>query len=78
MSRSVKLGAGLLLAGALAWGQTTLSLYFTVEEGDKLIGGLREENFRLFEDGQPVSFRLAQPESPALVTLLVEYSQGSL
>ncbi len=78
MSRSVKLGAGLLLAGALAWGQTTLSLYFTVEEGDKLIGGLREENFRLFEDGQPVNFRLAEPESPALVTLLVEYSQGSL
>lgn len=78
MSGSVKLGAALVLAGVLAWGQTTLSLYFTVEDGDKLIGGLREENFRLFEDGQPVSFRLAAPESPALVTLLVEYSQSSL
>lgn len=75
-----------LLRGALAaafwalaaWGQTQLSLYFTVEDGDKLIGGLKEENFRLYEDGRPVPFRLAPPESPAAITLLVEYSQASL
>ena len=53
------------------------SLYFTVEQGDKLIGGLTEKNFRLFEDGQPVTFKIAEPESPILVTLLVEFSQVS-
>jgi Ca-activated chloride channel homolog len=68
------------LQGNLAMQAQTLgqrSLYFTVEEGDKLIGGLTEKNFRLFEDGQPVEFQLAKPESPVLVTLLVEYSQAS-
>ncbi|MCX7603750.1 MAG: hypothetical protein N2036_06720 [Bryobacteraceae bacterium] len=39
--------------------------------------GLREQNFRLYEDGQPVPFRLAEPEKPVLVTILVEYSQAS-
>ncbi|GAB4111074.1 MAG: hypothetical protein Kow001_12240 [Acidobacteriota bacterium] len=53
------------------------SLYFTVEDGDRLIGGLREENFRLYEDGKPVPFKLAEPETPIQVTLLVEYSQAS-
>jgi VWFA-related protein len=69
----------LLCSATAAWpqGAGQRSLYFTVEEGDKLIGGLTEKNFRLFEDGQPVSFRLAQPESPMLITLLVEYSQAS-
>jgi VWFA-related protein len=64
-----------IAAGAQTLGQR--SLYFTVEDGDKLIGGLTEKNFRLLEDGQPVSFKLAEPESPILVTLLVEYSQAS-
>jgi len=63
------------LAHAQSLGQR--SLYFTVEEGDKLITGLREGNFRLYEDGQPAPFRLAEPESPAMVTVLVEYSQAS-
>lgn len=65
---------------AAAWAGTLgqRSLYFTVEEGDRLIGGLTEKNFRLWEDGQPVSFQLAEPESPILFTLLVEYSQASL
>jgi VWFA-related protein len=53
------------------------SLYFTVEDGDKLITGLSEKNFRLYEDGHPVPFRLAEPETPILVTLLVEHSQAS-
>lgn len=68
-----------VLCSAAAWSQTLgqRSLYFTVEEGDKLIGGLTEKNFRLYEDGRPVPFRLAEPESPILVTLLVEYSQAS-
>jgi VWFA-related protein len=68
-----------LLCSLLARPQTLgqRSLYFTVEDGDKLIGGLTEKNFRLYEDGQPVPFRLAEPESPMLVTLLVEYSQAS-
>jgi VWFA-related protein len=67
------------LCNTPAWAQTLgqRSLYFTVEDGDKLIGGLSEKNFRLYEDGQSVPFKLAEPESPALVTLLVEYSQSS-
>jgi len=69
----------LLLCSLAAWPQTLgqRSLYFTVEQGDKLIGGLTEKNFRLYEDGQPVPFKLAEPESPLLITLLVEYSQAS-
>ncbi len=68
-----------LLSASLGWPQTLgeRSLYFTVEDGDKLIGGLGEQNFRLYENGQPVPFRLAEPETPILVTLLVEYSQAS-
>jgi Ca-activated chloride channel family protein len=71
--------AALLLCNPAAWAQTLgqRSLYFTVEEGDKLIGGLTEKNFRLYEEGQPVAFKLAEPESPILITLLVEYSQAS-
>jgi VWFA-related protein len=64
----------------LAGGTQTLaerSLYFAVEDGDKLVGGLTEENFRLYEDGRSVPFKLAEPETPILVTLLVEYSQAS-
>jgi VWFA-related protein len=73
------LTAALLWSPTIAWAQTLgqRSLYFTVEQGDKLIGGLTEKNFRLYEDGQPVPFKLAEPESPILVTLLVEYSQVS-
>lgn len=68
-----------LLISASAWagaGRST-SLYLTVEDGDNLIGGLTERNFRLYEDGQLRSFRLADPETPMLVSLLVEYSQVS-
>src|SRR5213594_1660283 len=68
-----------LLIPPLLWAQTRtrLSVYFTVEDGDKLIGGLTEKNFRLYEDGQPRSFRLAEPESPILFSLLAEFSQIS-
>jgi VWFA-related protein len=68
-----------LLAGLLAAPpqDNTISLYLTVEEGDRLVGGLTEKNFRLYEDGRPVAFRLEAPESPTLVTLLVEHSRSS-
>ncbi|GIU73623.1 MAG: hypothetical protein KatS3mg004_0710 [Bryobacteraceae bacterium] len=71
------LGALLAAAGAPGQGLGQRSLYFTVEDGEKLITGLKEQNFRLYEDGQPVSFRLAEPETPVAVTILVEYSQAS-
>lgn len=54
-----------------------VSLYVTVVRGDKLIGGLRQENFRLYEDGQSRDFRLVEPEAPASVALLVEHSRSS-
>ena len=68
-----------VLIAPLLWSQSRsqVSVYFTVEDGDKLIAGLTEKNFRLYEDGQPRSFRLAEPESPILVSLLAEYSQIS-
>jgi len=71
------LTAFLWVAGAGTQTLAERSLYFAVEDGDKLVGGLTEQNFRLLEDGQGRSFRLAEPESPILVTLLVEYSQIS-
>jgi len=50
---AVALGAG--AAQAQPGGE--VSLYVTVVQGDKLIGGLRQENFRLYEDGQTRDFR---------------------
>ncbi len=75
--RKTTLIVALLIPQLWAQTRTRLSVYFTVEEGDKLIGGLTEKDFRLYEDGQPRSFRLAAPESPILISLLVEYSQIS-
>lgn len=71
--------ASLLVAVGLTQlaGQAPVSLYLSVEEGDQLIGGLTEQNFRLYQDGRPASFRLAQPETPALITFLVEHSRSS-
>jgi VWFA-related protein len=71
--------AVVLLMSLPLWGGTSrpVSLYFTVEDGDKLVSGLTENNFRLYEDGRPREFRLAAPESPVLVSVLVEYSQIS-
>ncbi len=54
-----------------------VSLYLTVEQGDKLIGGLTENNFRLYEDGRARPFRLEEPQTPAAIALLVEYSRSS-
>ncbi len=64
-------------ARAIAPRGEEVSVYFTVESGDKLIGGLSEKNFQLFEDGKSVPFRLEQPEHPTRVVLLVEYSESS-
>lgn len=71
------IGAPLLAAAAPGQGLGQRSLYFTVEDGDRLVTGLKEANFRLYEDGQAVPFRLAEPETPIAVTILVEYSQAS-
>lgn len=71
------LGALPLLSPSRAQTLGHRSLYFTVEEGDRLITGLGEAQFRVFEDGQPAAFRLLEPERPVLVTALIEYSQTS-
>ncbi len=75
LSVSAALAAALLLAAPAP--AREVSLYFTVEKDGKLIGGLTEKNFRLYEDGRPRPFRLAEPESPAAIALLVEYSRAS-
>jgi len=54
-----------------------VSLYVNVEQGDKLIEGLEPGNFRLYEENHSVPFRLEEPEAPASIALLVEYSQSS-
>src|SRR5438093_2907968 len=50
-----------------------LSLYVTVEKDGDLVTGLRDANFRLYEDERSRSFHLDQPESPASIALLLEY-----
>lgn len=69
----------LALAAPLAAsrGGRTVSLYVTVEDGDKLIGNLVEQNFRVTENGQPRRFRLEKPETPVTIALLVEHSRSS-
>ncbi len=70
--------AFLILLPWLALAQPApISLYLTVEDGDRLIGGLTEQNFRLYEDGRAVKFRLGEPETPAAITFLVEHSRAS-
>lgn len=67
----------ILLPWLVAAQPAPISLYLSVEDGDRLIGGLTQGNFQLFEDGRPVRFQLAPPESPMAVTLLVEHSRAS-
>ncbi|MEW5975983.1 MAG: VWA domain-containing protein [Acidobacteriota bacterium] len=69
------MSANLLRVAAAA--SREASLYLTVEQGDKLIGGLREEHFRLTEEDRARTFRLEKPETPASVALLVEHSRSS-
>ncbi len=54
-----------------------VSAYLTVEEGDKLIQGFRQGNFRVAIDDQACPFRLETPETPVSIALLVEYSESS-
>lgn len=54
-----------------------VSIYVTVEQGDKLVQGLGQQNFRLLENGQSKTFRLEAPEKPVTIALLVEYSRSS-
>ena len=62
---------------AFATSSREVSLYVTVEDGDKIIGGLTERNFRLREQDRPRPFRLEPPETPSTIALLVEYSRSS-
>lgn len=55
----------------------SVSLYVTVETDGKLIKGLRPENFRLYEDGKALPFKLEEPEKPVTVAILMEYSTSS-
>src|SRR5207249_3412939 len=50
-----------------------VSLYVTVEKDGGLVTGLREGNFRLYEDEQSRTFHLDLPESPASIAVLVEW-----
>jgi VWFA-related protein len=54
-----------------------VSLYLNVETKGKLISGLTQQNFRLYQDGESQPFRLEKPEEPASVALLVENSRIS-
>ena len=73
--------AFLLTAGRLAAviqpGLETVSLYVNVEKSGGLVTGLTQQNFRLYQDGEPQPFRLEKPEEPASIALLVEYSRSS-
>ncbi len=55
----------------------TVSIYLNVEKDGKLITGLTQGNFRLYEDGKAQQFVLEKPEEPASIALLVEYSRSS-
>lgn len=70
-------GSFALCAPARAETAEPVALYVNVIKDNKLISGLGESNFRLYEDGQPREFRLAEPETPASVAVLAEYSQSS-
>lgn len=65
------------LAGRVEPNVETVSLYLNVETKGGLVSGLTQGNFRLYEDGKPVMFRLEKPEEPASIPLLVEYSRSS-
>jgi VWFA-related protein len=66
-----------LLSSSTAQTLGARSVYFTVEDGDRLVTGLGQAQFRVYEDGQPVAFRLERPEKPVLMTVAAEYSQAS-
>lgn len=74
---SAALLVGLLCAASAFADAQQVSLYVNVEEKDNLVTGLQASDFRLTEDGEPRSFQLEMPETPILVTLLVEDSQRS-
>lgn len=66
----------LMLAAAPA-ASRDVSIYLTVEQGNKLIGGLTEKDFRVYEDGESRPFQLKEPQKPAAIAVLVEYSRSS-
>lgn len=58
-------------------GLENVSLYLNVEKNGGLVTGLRQGNFHVYLDGNPVRFRLEAPEQPASVVFLVEFSRSS-
>lgn len=71
------LPAGGNLRGIINPAAETVSVYLNVEKDRKLVTGLTEKNFRLYQDGEAQRFRLEKPEEPASIALLVEYSRSS-
>ena len=69
--------AVLLVAVAAPIRADSVSLYAAVEKDGVLLSGLTENNFRLYEDGELRPFRLEEPETPATIAVLVEYSRNS-
>ncbi len=65
-------------AGSIELGPAAVSFYLNVEtKNGMLVSGLTHENFRLYQDGKALPFRLETPETPASIALLVEYSGSS-
>lgn len=54
-----------------------VSLYLNVEKDGNTVSGLGAENFRLYLDNKPQSFRLEQAEAPASIAILSEHSRSS-
>lgn len=71
------LSAGERLTAAINPKLETVSVYLNVEKDENLVTGLTQGNFRLYQDGEAQPFRLAPPEEPASIALLVEYSRSS-
>src|SRR5690348_2726353 len=64
-------------AGSIEPQTEPVSVYLNVEKDGGLVTGLTQANFRLFQDGKALPFRVAEPEKTASIALLVEYNTSS-